>query len=224
MSDTYIKLTDICKSYYSCQVESKIFNKVNLEIMPGQAISIRGSSGSGKSTLLKMIAGIIQPDSGCISINGVSCVDWSEGQWAKFRVESIGFIFQDFQLISSMTVLENVVFTLMLKGVQNDVELAKYWLNAVGMSHRLSHYPDVLSGGEKQRVAIARAFANKPRLILADEPTGSIDNNNRDEVMMLIHQLIKSHSPSVVLVTHDLSVASIADKQYNIYDGVLCEH
>ena len=223
MSESFISLKNIYKSYGVSQPPIKIIQGVNLQLKLGSAVSIRGSSGSGKSTLLKIMAGILKPDQGDITIEGFLSSGWDDDEWAKFRAESVGFVFQDFQLIRSMTVLENIKFSLMLKGFMNDEELARYWINEVGMSHRIDHYPDMLSGGEQQRVAIARAFANKPKLILADEPTGSVDHVNRDHVIELFEGLIKTYSPTVVIVTHDHSVAALAHKQYQLLDGLLCE-
>ena len=223
MSESFISLKNICKSYAISQPSIDIIQDVSFEMQSGTAVSIRGSSGSGKSTLLKIIAGIVKPDGGDIEIDGFMSSSWNDDEWAKFRAESVGFVFQDFQLISCMTVLENIKFSLMLKGFMNDEELAKHWLDQVGMSHRLHNYPSTLSGGEQQRVAIARAFSNKPKLILADEPTGSVDHANRDHVMRLLDDLMRSHGPAVVLVTHDQVVADLTDKQYELVDGKLSE-
>ncbi len=225
MTHPYLSLKNINKSFTSSQETSSILQDINLDVGVSETIAIKGSSGCGKTTLMKIMAGLETPDNGLVTYTSMACEDWNEDDWAKFRADSVGFVFQDFKLIESMTVLENVEFSLTLRGYFNALDLAQHWLNSVGMAHRYNSYPHMLSGGEKQRVAIARAFAPEPAIILADEPTGSVDERNRDQILMLMHKMIHDIQPAMVIVTHDHVVASLAKKQYTLYNGSLgvCE-
>ena len=157
------------------QENISVLRHVNMVLHKGETAAIRGASGSGKSTLLKIMAGLENSDSGEVRYEHMSSPIWHEDDWAKFRAESLGFIFQDFQLIDTMSVLENVTVALLIRGYFNSDKLAKHWLDAVGLSHRLRHYPHQLSGGEKQRVAIARALLKKCPIMLFDEATSALD-------------------------------------------------
>ena len=221
MNTPYMSLSNISKSFEKSQETIPILKKIDFNINRGESVAIRGSSGSGKSTLLKIMAGVEMPDGGEIFFHDMGHGPWNEMQWAKFRAESLGFIFQDFQLIETMTVKENVDVSLAIRGYHDSEELAKHWLHSVGLSHRFDHFPHQLSGGEMQRVALARAFAAKPTLILADEPTGSVDEHNRDQILMLIRKLMSDSKPALIMVTHDRAVAAIADKEYTLHNGIL---
>ncbi|MDM5339793.1 ABC transporter ATP-binding protein [Fictibacillus enclensis] len=202
-----------------------VLHDVNLHVKQGEIAAIVGKSGSGKSTLLNLISGYIKPVSGMIQINGTDVTSFSEGQWADFRLNHLGFIFQSFQLIPSMTAFENVELPLILKGV-NEKERQRQtqeMLETVGLSEYGGHYPGELSGGQQQRVSIARALIVHPPIILADEPTGSLDSDNEKELLAFIQKLNKERGITFLMITHDQEVAQIAHRTIEIADGYVME-
>ncbi len=196
-----------------------ILDDVSLEIPAKQMVAIVGPSGSGKSTLLGLIAGLDRPTSGVITLNGVEITRMSEGPLARFRRAQIGYIFQSFHLIPTLTALENVLVPLELAGIDRPTEHAREWLRAVGLADRVDHYPVQLSGGEQQRVAVARAFACRPPVLLADEPTGNLDSTTGQQVMDLLLSLHRDHGTTLVLVTHDRTLASLMHRVVALRDG-----
>lgn len=196
-------------------------DNVDLEIEKGKIYAILGTSGSGKSTLLNMLAGLEKPTSGTVQIGKFRIDRFDEAQLAKFRQRYTGFIFQSYNLISTMTALENVALPLMFKGVAKAEreKTALEMLRLVGIENRKDHKPSEMSGGQQQRVGIARALAANPSVIFADEPTGNLDSKTTNEVMELISQIVHENNQTLILVTHDANVAKFADVTVNISDG-----
>lgn len=202
-----------------------VLHDVHLHVAKGEIVAIVGRSGSGKSTLLNLISGFIRPEIGEITIGGTKVSGLSESKWAEFRLNHLGFIFQSFQLIPSMTAYENVEFPLVLKGVneKDRKEITLEMLKRVGLEPYQNHYPGELSGGQQQRVSIARALVLNPPLILADEPTGSLDSENERELLNFIKELNENYGITFLMITHDHEVASIAHRKVEIVDGYLKE-
>jgi putative ABC transport system ATP-binding protein len=199
--------------------EVPILNHISLDIPAKQFMAITGPSGSGKSTLLGLIAGLDTPTSGSVSIGNVEISGLSEHEAAEFRLKNIGYVFQSFHLIPTLTALENVAVPLELAAHPGASAVAGEFLHSVGLEGRLDHYPAQLSGGEQQRVALARAFANRPAVLLADEPTGNLDNSTGRQVIELLMQLNRDHGSTLVLVTHDPELAGRADRIVALKDG-----
>lgn len=198
-----------------------ILRDISLDLPAGKTVSIVGPSGSGKTTLLMVLGGLEKPSSGRIHVAGRDLTGLDEDGLAAFRRDNIGIIFQSFHLIPSMTALENVAVPLEFAGVADAFDKARAALEAVGLGHRMAHYPGQLSGGEQQRTAIARAFVSAPRLILADEPTGNLDHDTGQKVIDLMFDLTRRHGTTLVLVTHDPDLATRCDIQVSIRDGQL---
>ena len=198
-----------------------LLRDINFVVYPGESIALIGPSGSGKSTLLGLLAGLDDATAGRILIDGKNIFDLDEDARAKLRGEMIGFVFQSFQLLSSLTALENVMMPLEIMGVNDARDIATRILGRVGLEHRLQHYPKQLSGGEQQRVAIARAFAPRPKILLADEPTGNLDRATGKRIIDLLFELNTEHGTTLVLVTHDESLAEKCDRQLELVDGQL---
>jgi len=198
-----------------------LLQDINFVVYPGESIALIGPSGSGKSTLLGLLAGLDDATAGRILVDDKNIFDLDEDARAKLRGEMIGFVFQSFQLLSSLTALENVMMPLEIMGVNNARDLAARILGRVGLEHRLQHYPKQLSGGEQQRVAIARAFAPRPKILLADEPTGNLDRATGKRIIDLLYELNKEQGATLVLVTHDESLAEKCDRQLELVDGQL---
>jgi putative ABC transport system ATP-binding protein len=198
-----------------------ILKGISLSIGKGEAVGLVGPSGSGKSTLLMAMAGLERADSGSIVIDGQDLNALSEDGLARFRGRRIGIVFQSFHLIPTMTALENVAVPLELGGAADAFERAAAELNAVGLGHRLSHYPGQLSGGEQQRVALARALAPNPAILVADEPTGNLDEGTGGQIVDLLFRLKVERGATLVLVTHDLGLARKCDRMIRIRSGVL---
>jgi putative ABC transport system ATP-binding protein len=196
-----------------------ILDDVTLSIPPKQMVAVMGPSGSGKSTLLGLIAGLDRPTEGTIILDGIDITTLSESRMAKFRRMKIGYIFQSFHLIPTLTALENVLVPLELAGHAAAKDLAAELLYAVGLQDRMHHYPVQLSGGEQQRVAVARAFACRPPILLADEPTGNLDSQTGRHVMDLLLSLHRDYGTTLVLVTHDRAVASLMHRVIALRDG-----
>lgn len=204
------------------QVEKiNVLNQINLSVYPGEAVGIVGPSGSGKTSLIMVMAGLEQATSGHIWIADKDITNWSEDALAAFRRDTIGIVFQSFHLIPTMTALENVAIPLELAGNKEAFEHAKEALDAVGLSHRVSHFPGQLSGGEQQRVALARAFATHPKLLLADEPTGNLDKENSRHVMNILFSLREKYNTTLLLITHDDHLAQRCERQIAIDNGCL---
>jgi putative ABC transport system ATP-binding protein len=196
-----------------------ILDDITFEIPDKQRVAIVGPSGSGKSTLLGLIAGLDRPTSGSITLNGVEISTMRESALARYRRDHIGYIFQSFHLIPTLTALENVLVPLELAGMPTAQERATHLLKIVGLEERLHHYPVQLSGGEQQRVAVARAFACYPPILLADEPTGNLDSSTGQHVMNLLRSLHRDYGTTLVLVTHDLALASSMERVITLRDG-----
>lgn len=190
-----------------------------MEIKDGEAVAIVGSSGSGKSTLLGLLAGLDTPSSGSILINDQDITKLNEDQRAKVRAELVGFVFQSFQLLPSLTALENVMLPAELNGVRGPRVLAEKYLQRVGLNHRFNHYPRQLSGGEQQRVALARAFASQPKILFADEPTGNLDSATGAQVIDLLFELNREEGATLVLVTHEQRLADRCQRSIRLDAG-----
>ena len=200
-----------------------VLHGINLKIMSGERVALMGPSGSGKSTLLNCISGIEPLDDGTIEVGGKLLSGLKGGEVEKVRRETMGYVFQSFHLLPTLTAFENVEFAAQLVGMSTEDRLARVTelLEQVGLSHRSKHLPSALSGGEKQRVAIARALVHKPRLILADEPTGSLDTESGGQVLKLLKSLSEDLSVALLLVTHDLDSTQICDRVIRMKDGHL---
>jgi putative ABC transport system ATP-binding protein len=214
-----IILQNVTKTVQSGAEDLTILDDVSLSIPDGQFVAVTGASGSGKSTLLGLIAGLDAPSSGAILIDGANVTTMSEDELAELRSKQIGFIFQSFHLIPSLTAFENVIIPLEILGLKDARSRADKLLEDVELTARGHHYPTELSGGEQQRVAIARAFANQPKILLADEPTGNLDSKNGNHIFDLMTDLHNQHNVTLVLVTHDQSLAERAQRQVILKDG-----
>jgi putative ABC transport system ATP-binding protein len=196
-----------------------ILHPLSLQVPQGQFLSIVGPSGSGKSTLLGLIAGLDAPTSGDVFIDEVNITRLGEDGLARLRGEKIGFVFQFFHLIPSLTAYENVAVPMEIAGVASPGSRARSLLEEVGLTGRAHHYPSQLSGGEQQRVALARALANNPPIVLADEPTGNLDTTNGRHIMELLREVHRARGTTIVLVTHDAELAALADARLVLRDG-----
>lgn len=214
-----IELKNITKTVRSGADDLTILADVSLEIPDGQFVAITGASGSGKSTLLGLLAGLDAPSSGEILIDGESITQMSEDGLAQLRSDKLGFIFQSFHLIPSLTAFENIMIPLEIRGEKDARERATKLLEEVDLTNRGHHYPNELSGGEQQRVAIARAFANNPKILLADEPTGNLDSRNGNHIFELMTALHDNKKTTLILVTHDQELAEKAQRQIRLRDG-----
>ncbi len=213
----------INKTFQDGEQEVCVLNDVSLSVKAGEHVAIVGSSGSGKSTLLHILGSLDTPTSGNINIDGHSIADNTDAQMASLRNQDIGFIYQFHHLLPEFSALENVAMPLLIGGMSDKVarEKARTILDEVGLSHRLAHFPAQLSGGERQRVAIARALVNTPKILLADEPTGNLDDATGEEIYSLIAKLKSRHGFAAVIVTHDLRLAAKLDTQYRLVQGHL---
>ncbi|MBA4124546.1 MAG: ABC transporter ATP-binding protein [Acidobacteria bacterium] len=214
-----IELKTVTKIVRSGTEDLTILDDVSMEIPDGQFVAVTGASGSGKSTLLGLIAGLDAPTSGEILIDGESITKMNEDGLATLRSEKIGFIFQSFHLIPSLTAYENVLIPMEILGLKNARNRADQLLIDVDLTNRGHHYPTELSGGEQQRIAIARAFANQPKILLADEPTGNLDSRNGSHIFDLMTDLHSKNNVTLVLVTHDQFLAKKAQRQIILKDG-----
>jgi putative ABC transport system ATP-binding protein len=198
-----------------------ILQDISFSVMPGETVAIVGASGSGKSTLLGLLAGLDVPTAGEVRLDDMSLNTLDEDQLARLRGRVLGFVFQSFQLLPSLTALENVMLPLELAGTAGAAETARGWLERVGLGHRLKHYPKHLSGGEQQRVALARAFAPNPGLVLADEPTGNLDAATGQQIIELMFDLNARQGTTLLLVTHDEAIAARCGRTLRIQSGQL---
>jgi putative ABC transport system ATP-binding protein len=196
-----------------------ILDHVDLTIAPGEFVAVLGPSGSGKSTLLALMAGLDRPSEGEVLLDGEAIHTMSEDRLALLRRRRVGFVFQSFQLLGNLTARENILLPMELVNRGDASERAERLLDTVGLADRGHHYPSQLSGGEQQRVALARAFASEPSILLADEPTGNLDSATGDKVLQVLRELQGEHGTTLVLVTHDPAVASLADRLIHLLDG-----
>ncbi len=219
MSEPIIAVDQVTKQVSDSTGTLTILHEISFTLQPRQSAAIVGASGSGKSTLLSIIAGLDTPSTGTVRLGGTDIFAIDEDARAAVRAAKLGFVFQSFQLLGNLTAIENVMLPLELQGRNDARALATEMLDRVGLSERLRHYPKVLSGGEQQRVALARAFVVKPAVLLADEPTGSLDFATGEIVMQLMFDLNRESGTTLVLVTHDASIAARCDRQLRIEAG-----
>jgi putative ABC transport system ATP-binding protein len=222
-AEPIVHLSDVTLNLRSGAGEVNVLRGIDLSIGAGERVGIVGPSGAGKSTLMMIAAGLETPSAGSVRVAGTELNGMSEDGLALFRRRSIGIVFQAFRLVPTMTALENVAIPLELSGRSDAFDVAEEGLRQVGLGHRLTHYPDQLSGGEQQRVAVARAFVTKPRLILADEPTGNLDGHTGEAVIETLFGLARDHGTTLMLITHDLTIAQRCDRVVKIADGLIAE-
>ncbi len=219
-----LSISSLYKSYTVAGDQFNVLKDISFQVKAGEFVAVIGPSGSGKSTLLAVSAGLDKADSGSVVLDGISLFDKTEDELAKIRGKQIGFVFQNFQLIKTLNALENVSLPLALttnlseKKIQ---EKAMYWLERVGIAHRAHNFPSQLSGGEEQRVAIARSFIHEPKILFADEPTANLDKKNGENIMSLLKELNRDRGSTLLVVTHDPKVAALADKVFEMRDGVI---
>lgn len=203
-----LKITDLSKTYSSGSKNITVLQDITFEVEQGETFSIVGPSGSGKTTLLGLCAGLDYPDGGQVELCGQNLKDLNEDERASLRNKEVGFIFQNFQLLPTLTALENVVVPLELQGHKDAQQIGLDLLEQVGLKDRVHHYPSQLSGGEQQRVALARAFSNRPSILFADEPTGNLDEETGEKVIQLLFDLNKKAGTTLVIISHDLELAN----------------
>ncbi len=218
-----ILATNLCKSVGEAPNKIDILTNLQLQVALGESVAIVGSSGSGKSTLLGLLAGLDNPTSGSVTVQGAAFSDLDEDARAAIRGKQMGFVFQSFQLLPTMTALENVMLPMQLSNQQNAKQIATETLAKVGLSMRLNHYPKQLSGGEQQRVAIARAFAPQPAILFADEPTGNLDLATGERIIDLLFSLNQAAGKTLILVTHDAKLAQRCQRTLTLNNGQLSE-
>ena len=221
--DPIISIRGLKKTYHVGEERVHALNGVDLDIYPGEFVCIIGRSGSGKSTLLNMMAGLEKPTRGSIVIAGEHLEKMNEKQLVNFRLEHIGFIFQQFNLLPVLTAQENIIMPLLLDKRQPDNAYLQEIAAFLGIDSRLNHLPHELSGGQQQRVAIARALITKPDIIFADEPTGNLDSKSGGEVMKMLCDLRAKMKKTLIVITHDPHIAEMAERRFTIIDGVLSE-
>lgn len=219
MSEVMIAVRHLSKSVTDSSGTIDILRDIDFELRRGETVAIVGASGSGKSTLLSVVAGLDTPSTGTVLVDGHDLFALDEDQRAALRAEKVGFVFQSFQLLGNLTALENVMLPLEIAGRRDAREAAVHMLQRVGLGERLGHYPKVLSGGEQQRVALARAFVMRPAVLLADEPTGSLDFATGEKVMALMFELNREQGTTLVLVTHDRGIAQRCERRITIEAG-----
>lgn len=219
MSHAILAVQRVCKSVRDATGTLDILRDVNFTLQRGQTVAIVGASGSGKSTLLTLLAGLDTPSSGTVHLDGTDLFALNEDQRAALRAQKVGFVFQSFQLLGNLTALENVMLPLELAGRRDARQTAMQMLERVGLGARLRHYPKLLSGGEQQRVALARAFVVHPAVLLADEPTGSLDFAIGERIMELMFDLNREQGTTLVLVTHDRAIADRCERRIHIEAG-----
>ena len=216
-----LRLHHVRMHYTLGEHEVPVLREVDLQVHPGERVAVIGPSGSGKTTLLLLVAGLESPSSGEIELDGVKLAGLDRDRLADLRRDRLGIVFQAFHLVPGLTALENVALPLEIAGRRDALAQARGWLDRVGLAARADHYPRQLSGGEQQRVAIARALVHDPALVLADEPTGNLDQQTRAGVVELLFELHRDAEHGMVLVTHDLAMARQCDRQLRLQDGCL---
>lgn len=219
--ESILKISDLGKTYQSAEKILTVLDHISFEVETGSTNAIVGPSGSGKTTLLGLCAGLDRPSTGSVALNGIDLSSLSEDKRAQVRNLHVGFIFQNFQLLPTLTALENIMVPLELRGETNIRTRAIDLLDKVGLADRGHHYPAQLSGGEQQRVSLARAFSNRPKILFADEPTGNLDAETAERVIKLIFDLNKEAGTTLVLVTHDLELAGKTQRILRIKGGKL---
>lgn len=218
-----LETKDLRKIYGSGENEVRALDGVSISIEEGEFVAVVGTSGSGKSTLLRLISGLDKPSSGSLTYDGKDIYSYSDKELSAFRRKRIGFIFQQFNLLPVLTAKENIIMPLLLDKQKPDEAYLKQLTELLGIQGRLEHLPHELSGGQQQRVAIARALIAKPDVIFADEPTGNLDSKSGGEVMELLQNVWKKMGKALVVITHDSRIARMAERQFQIVDGVLTE-
>jgi putative ABC transport system ATP-binding protein len=221
MSDAILRCRSLSRTYRSGSRDLTVLKDITFDVSPGEFLAILGPSGSGKTTLLGLLAGLDQPSGGTVHLDGQDLGAMTEDERAKLRVEKIGFVFQSFQLMPTLTAQENVQVPLELRGQSEAGVRARDLLTRVGLSGREHHYPVQLSGGEQQRVALARAFSTRPKILFADEPTGNLDASTGATIIELMVRLNNDQGTTLILVTHDLELASRARRTIRLADGRL---
>ncbi len=222
---TLVRIENLSKSYTRGGQEIPVLNDISLVVKRGEFLALMGPSGSGKTTLLNLIAGIDTPDRGALTIDGLDIADMSESELSSWRAETVGFVFQFYNLIPVLTAFENVQLPLLLTSLtrRERREHALAALEAVGLSDRTDHYPSELSGGQQQRVAIARALVTDPLIVVADEPTGDLDKKSAQDVLNLLSKLNETFEKTIIMVTHDPRAAGIAKRILHLDKGVLAD-
>ncbi len=218
-----LKLDKVSKTYNAAGRTLTVLDNISFSIEAGSSLAIVGPSGSGKTTLLGLAAGLDRPSSGHIHLNGVQLDQLDEDQRAKVRNQHVGFIFQNFQLLPTLTALENIMVPLELRGEKKTRPRAMDLLEKVGLAERGHHYPSQLSGGEQQRISLARAFSNEPRILFADEPTGNLDDETSHRIVDLIFNLNKQAGTTLIMVTHNLELANMTDRIIRLKGGKIVE-
>ncbi|WKK59366.1 ABC transporter ATP-binding protein [Sphingobacterium sp. BN32] len=214
-----LELQHVFKNYSLEGKDIPVLKDINIQVEDGSTVAIVGPSGSGKSTLLGLCAGLDQASEGSIRLNGIELSGLSEDKLAQIRNEHVGFVFQNFQLLPTLTALENVMVPMELKGIRNNQSVAMELLERVGLAARANHYPSQLSGGEQQRVSLARAFANKPKILFADEPTGNLDAETSQIIEEMLFELNRASGTTLIIVTHDLELAAKTQQVIPIKGG-----
>jgi len=222
-SDTHVRLTNLTRSFHEGEQLHAVLQSLDATFVRGEKVALRGRSGSGKSTVLNLISGIDIPDDGEVEIDGHLITAMSERDRTLFRRKHIGFVYQAFNLVPTLTVADNVRLVLELNAIKGDTATKRITmlLDQVGLIDRAGSYPDLLSGGEQQRVAIARAVAHGPSLILADEPTGNLDDKTADEVLSMLDQMVSDAGGTMIVATHSARVAKSCDRVLELHDGRL---
>jgi len=226
MIEPVIKLENVWKKYKLAEEYLSILKGVNLEIAPGSFTTIMGPSGSGKSTLMYLLGLLDTPSEGKIFLNGQDVSNFSEDELSKIRGEKIGFIFQQFNLLQNLTALENVMLPMVFQGKTEEerIKKAKELLDSVDLEHRINHKPKEMSGGEQQRIAIARSLVNNPEILIGDEPTGNLDSTTGKTVMEILTKLHKEQNKTIIVVTHDPSIAHYSQNIIHIQDGQIIKN
>ena len=220
-----IRLRGISRRFREGEREHRVLDGVDADFARGEIVALRGRSGSGKSTLLNLIGGIDAPDAGDVTVAGINLTGLTERERTLFRRRHIGFVYQAFNLVPTLNVADNIRLVLELNDVSPDEASQRIaeLLEAVGLADRAASFPDVLSGGEQQRVAIARALSHRPSVLLADEPTGNLDENTADTVIKLLEKLIRSTGSTMIMATHSTTLASTCDRTFELHNGKLVE-
>lgn len=220
-----IEAIGVVKKYKIGQEIITALDGIDLEIMQGEFLAILGTSGCGKSTLLNMLSGLERPTKGDIIVNGVRVNKVSEKNMSKFRAKEMGFIFQQYNLIPSLTALENVMLPLTIQGYSKKIRVkkAKEMLTMLGLGKRMNNRPPQMSGGQQQRVSIARSLVGNPKIIFADEPTGNLDSKTTDEILQFMQKIVQQEGKTLIMVSHDLEVAQYADRIVHMRDGQITE-
>lgn len=221
MTDSILKVENLSKTFVSGTKQLTVLKNISFTVESGDTLSIVGPSGSGKTTLLGLCAGLDDATEGSVYLNGVLLNNLTQDERSQLRSRFVGFVFQNFQLIPTLTALENVMIPAELNGSANAQQLARDWLQKVGLGDRVEHYPVQLSGGEQQRVALARAFVNQPKILFADEPTGNLDDETGSTITDLLFELNHSAGTTLILVTHNMELAKRTRRMIRLKSGVL---